>query len=152
MTPDAEPVWFVFSAEEEVGLLGAEALARAHLPRRVYAVDSLVTPTRRSSPSGWPMCASATAPRAPLDNSGLTPRAEVERVLRLARQAKIPVQVGVTAGGNDGSKFTQYGAVNIPLSFALRSSHTSAETADLRDLRALQALVELLAKTELAGR
>ncbi|MBI1353054.1 MAG: M20/M25/M40 family metallo-hydrolase [Acidobacteria bacterium] len=153
LAAEGAPVWFVFSSEEEVGLLGAEAFAKAHPPERVYAVDSLVTSDSPLEPKrlGYLRLGDGAALRA-LDNSGLTPRAAVEDVLALARQAQIPVQIGVTAGGNDGSKFTQYGAVNIPLSFPLRSSHTSAETADLRDLRALTALVELLANREISSR
>ena len=148
-----EAVWVVFSAEEEVGLLGAEALAGRISPQRVYAVDSLVTSDSPLEPKrlGYLRLGDGAALRA-MDNSGLTPRAEVERVAALARSAGVPIQIGVTAGGNDGSKFVQQGAVNIPLSFPLRSSHTSAEAADLRDLRALTDLIELLLRDELGVR
>ncbi len=147
------PVWVVFSAEEEVGLVGAEAIAKTTAPERVYAVDSLVTSDSPLEPKrlGLLRLGDGAALRA-MDNSGVSPRSEVERVAGMARRAGIPVQIGVTAGGNDGSKFVQYGSVNIPLSFPLRSSHTSAETADLRDLRALTDLIELLLSDELTSR
>lgn len=148
-----EPVWVVFSAEEEIGLVGAEAIAKTSAPERVYAVDSLVTSDSPLEPKrlGLLRLGDGAALRA-MDNSGVSPRAEVERVAAMARRAGIPVQIGVTAGGNDGSKFVQYGSLNIPLSFPLRSSHTSAETADLRDLRALTDLIELLLGDELGRR
>jgi putative aminopeptidase FrvX len=147
------PVWFVFTVEEETGLWGAEALALASSPRRVYAVDSLVTSDSPLEPTrlGNLKLGEGAALRT-IDNSGLTPRSEVERVLALARSKGIPARAGVTAGGNDGSKFAQAGAVNIPLAFPLRYSHTAAETADLRDLRALIDLVTALAQDELTAR
>lgn len=149
---DGQPVWVVFSASEEIGLVGAEAIAKAASPDRVYAVDSLVTSDSPLEPKrlGLLRLGDGAALRA-MDNSGISPRAEVQRVAKLARGAGIPLQIGVTAGGNDGSKFVQYGARNIPLSFPLRSSHTSAETADLRDLQALTDLIELLLREELGG-
>lgn len=148
-----QPVWVVFSAAEEVGLIGAEAIAKTAAPERVYAVDSLVTSDSPLEPKrlGLLRLGDGAALRA-MDNSGITPRAEVERVAAMAGNAKIPLQIGVTAGGNDGSKFVQYGAFNIPLSFPLRSSHTSAETADLADLRALTDLITLLLGDELGVR
>ena len=37
------PVWLVFGVEEEIGLVGADQLAKQHPAQRVYAVDSFVT-------------------------------------------------------------------------------------------------------------
>ena len=147
------PVWFVFTVEEEIGLFGAEAIAMAESPRRVYAVDSLVTSDSPLEPTrlGHVKLGGGAALRA-VDSSGLSARSEVERVLAVARERGIPARAGVTAGGNDGSKFPQAGAVNVPLAFPLRYSHTAAETADLRDLRALVDLVAALAEVELAGK
>ena len=147
------PVWFVFTVEEEIGLFGAEAIARRTSPLRVYAVDSLVTSDSPVEPTrlGNLKLGEGAALRA-IDSSGISPRSEVERVLAIARAKGIPARAGVTAGGNDGSKFAQAGAVNVPLAFPLRYSHTAAETADLRDLRALADLVTALAEAELEGK
>jgi putative aminopeptidase FrvX len=61
------------------------------------------------------------------------------------------VQAGVTAGGNDGSRFVEFGAVNIPLSWPLRYAHTAAEVADMNDIEALRRIVSVLLEQELAG-
>jgi putative aminopeptidase FrvX len=113
-------------------------------------VDSLVTSDSPLEPSriGRLKLGRGAALRA-LDSSGMTSRIEVERVLALARSEGIPVQVGVTAGGNDGARFPRVGAANVPLSFPLRYSHSSAETADLGDIRALISLIEALTLDEL---
>jgi len=150
--PQGRPVWFVFSVEEETGLHGAAHLAQRTRSKRVYPIDSFVTSDSPLEPKRIayaPLGAGAVL-RA-VDDSGSTPRQAVDRVVQLARDNDIPLQVGVTAGGNDGSKFTAFGAVNIPLAFPLRYSHTAAETADLRDVRALIRLVQVLLEQELAG-
>jgi len=150
---NSAPVWFVFTAQEETGLHGAQVVAEsAEAPERVYAIDSFVT-----SDSPLEDRRIAYAPlgggfvlRA-VDSSGMTPRDAVERVADLARRHEIPVQYGVTLGGNDGSRFVTQGAVNIPLSWPLRYAHTSAEVADLRDVEALAKIVRILLMEELEG-
>lgn len=146
----ARPTWVVFSAEEETGLIGAAALAQENAPQRVYAVDSFVT---SDSPLENPKIADAPLGEGfvirAIDSSGISNRTQVERVADLARSNNIPIQYGVTSGGNDGSRFVPYGAVNIPLSWPLRYSHTAGEVSDLRDIEALEKIVNLLVRDEL---
>jgi putative aminopeptidase len=40
-----------------------------------------------------------------VDNSNIVPRQYVDRIVALAKESKIPVQYGVTGGGNDGAVF-----------------------------------------------
>jgi putative aminopeptidase FrvX len=142
-------VIFVWSVREEGGLEGAKALAATLGPsvHRVHAVDTFV-----SSDSPLESHRFAYAPigqgalvRA-LDNSSVTPPDEIGRALRIARAAGIPLQTGVTNGGNDGSEFAKLGAVNVSLAWPLRYSHSPAEVMDLRDLRSLSRIVAALAK------
>jgi putative aminopeptidase FrvX len=145
------PVWIVFSVEEEVGLRGAGAIAEANNVKRVYPIDSFVT---SDSPVESKRFANARLGAGfvfrAIDNSGITPREIVEEIAALATAKKIPFQFGVTAGGNDGSRFVRYGAVNVPLSWPMRYSHSPGEVIDLRDAEALTAIVRLLIEHELA--
>ena len=149
---ERSPVWFVFSVEEETGLVGARFVAERSEAHRVYPVDSFVTsdtPLEDRRIAYTPL-GDGFVIRA-MDASGITPRDAVERVVVLAEKRGIPYQVGVTAGGNDGSTFVPRGAVNIPLSFPLRYAHSPGELADLRDAEALRAIVAALLEVELAG-
>ena len=146
-------VWFVFSIKEESGLVGASAVAKEIQPERVYAIDSFVS---SDSPIedrriGFAELGKGFVIRA-MDNSGISPIEAVRRIADLARAKKIPVQYGVTAGGNDGSRFVSRGAVNVPLSWPLRYAHTPAEVADGGDIEALYRIVAELARMELSGR
>ena len=146
-------VIFVWSVGEEGGLEGAKAMAATLGPtvHRVYAVDTFVS---SDSPLEGKRFAFAPlgqgAVMRALDNSSVTPPDEIERVVRLARASGIPLQVGVTNGGNDGSQFARVGAVDIGLGWPLRYSHSPAEVIDLRDLRSLTRLVAAVAKGDAA--
>jgi len=146
-------VMFVWSVREEGGLEGAKALAAALGPtvHRVHAIDTFVSsdsPVESQRFAYAPIGAGAVV-RA-LDNSSVTPPEEIDRVLKIARASGIPLQAGVTNGGNDGSEFARLGAVNVSISWPLRYSHSPAEVMDLRDLRSLTRLVSALAKAPTA--
>ena len=141
-------VIFAFSVREETGLDGAAALAAELGPtvRRVHAVDTFVSADSPLETGRFAIApiGNGAVVRA-LDNSSVTPPIEIDRVRRIASAAAIPLQVGVTNGGNDGSAFVRYGAVNVPLAWPLRYSHSPAELIDLADLHALARLVAALA-------
>jgi putative aminopeptidase FrvX len=149
---DDRQVTFVWSTEEEVGLKGAAAAAErmareGSAPDFVFAIDTFVS---SDSPIESKRFADAEIGKGfvirAVDNSNIVPREYVDRVVRLANENKIPVQYGVTGGGNDGAVFVRYGAVNVPLGWPLRYSHSPAEVIDTRDYDALSKIVAVLAK------
>jgi putative aminopeptidase len=146
-------VTFIWSTEEEVGLRGAQAAAKrlaneGRAPDYVFAVDTFV-----SSDSPLESKRFADAPigkgfvvRA-VDNSNITARELVDRLVALARANGIPVQYGVTGGGNDGAAFLRYGSIDVPLGWPLRYSHSPGEVIDTRDLDALGHIIAALARS-----
>jgi putative aminopeptidase len=145
-------VTFIWSTEEEVGLKGAAAAAEhmakeGRTPDFVFAIDTFVS---SDSPLESKRFADAEIGKGfvirAVDNSNITPREYVDRLVRLARANDIPMQFGVTGGGNDGAVFTRYGSVNIPLGWPLRYSHSPGEVIDTRDLDALSKIVAVIAK------
>ena len=146
-------VTFIWSTEEEVGLKGAAAAAErlakeGHAADFVFAIDTFVS---SDSPLESKRFANAELGKGfvvrAVDNSNIVPREYVDRVVALARENKIPAQYGVTGGGNDGSAFLRYGAVDIALGWPLRYSHSPAEVIDTRDLDALARIIAVLAKS-----
>jgi len=135
---------------EETGLEGAMALARRYgsSVKRVFSVDTFVS---SDSPAETTRFAYAPLGQGAvirgLDNSAVASPAEIERILAIARAQNIPLQVGATNGGTDGSDFVRYGAVHVSLSWPGRYSHSPVEVLDLRDLDALQRLINALAAT-----
>ncbi|MGD0544353.1 MAG: M20/M25/M40 family metallo-hydrolase [Candidatus Acidiferrales bacterium] len=146
-------VTFVWSTGEEEGLVGAAALARrlaaeGHLPDYVFAIDTFVS---SDSPIESKRFADAEIGKGfvirAVDNSNIVPSDLVEKVIKLARANQVPVQYGVTGGGNDGSAFVRYGSLDIALGWPLRYSHSPAEVIDTRDVNSLAHIITVIAKS-----
>jgi putative aminopeptidase FrvX len=142
-------VIFVWSVREEIGLEGALAAANALGARttRVHAIDTFVSADSPVEPRNFavaPLGQGAVA-RA-LDNSSVTNPAHVDTLRALAAKRRIPLQVGTTNGGNDGSMFAGYGVPDVPIGWPLRYSHSPVETLDLRDLVSLSDLIVAVAE------
>ena len=149
INPDSltSKVIFVWSVQEEGGLNGARFFGERHGVnlRRVYSIDTFVSSdTPKESPHFAFVPLGNGAVLRGLDNGSLVPRAERERVMRIARARGIPLQVGTTFGSTDGSAIQPMGPVNIGLSWPGRYSHGPAEVLDLRDVDALIRLIVAL--------
>ena len=79
------------------------------------------------------------------EDTSVSPDRERARVRRAADQAGVPLQIGLTQGGTDGSRFTYWGAPNQGLSWPGRYSHSPGEVLDLRDLDLLTQLIVAVA-------
>jgi putative aminopeptidase FrvX len=151
------PTWFVWTVREEGGLNGARAFGETRLPGGtrtigstlacVYSVDTFVS---SDTPLESPHFAYAPLGAGPvlraLDDSNIVPRRERARILALAREAGVPLQVGTTQGGTDGGAVSPWGPFNIGLSWPGRYSHGPAEVLDLRDVDALARLIAVVAE------
>jgi len=143
-------VIFIWSVREEVGLEGAEVAARqlGLSASRVHAIDTFVS---ADSPLELPNYAVAPIGAGPVaravDNSAVTPSALLDSLVRVARLRAIPLQLGTTNGGNDGSVFAAWGVPDVALGWPLRYSHSPAEVVDLRDVAGLASLVQAVAET-----
>lgn len=146
-------VTFAWSTSEEIGLVGAAALAKrlaaeGHAPDYVFAVDTFVS---ADSPLESKRFADALLGQGfvvrAVDNSNVVPRALVDKVLAMASGSHIAAQYGVTGGGNDGSAFLQYGSTDVALGWPLRYSHSPGEVIDTRDLDELAKIITAIARS-----
>ena len=143
-------VFFVWSVQEEGGLNGARYFGDQHRAnmKKVYSVDTFVssdTPLETPHFAFVPLGSGAVL--RSVDNSSIVPREDRDRIIGVARSNNIPLQIGTTFGGTDGSAIQMWGANNIGLSWPGRYSHGPAEVLDLRDLEALSRLILALATT-----
>jgi putative aminopeptidase len=138
-------VIFLWSVREEIGLEGAEAAARALGLRaaRVHAIDTFVSADSPLELSNFAVAPLGQGPVArALDNSSVTPPALLDSLVAVAVSRGIPLQVGTTNGGNDGSAFAEFGVPDVPIGWPIRYSHSPVEVADLRDVANLAELVQ----------
>lgn len=136
-----------WSVQEEVGLRGAEALAKAMSPDTVVPIDSYVT---SDSPIENKRLGNASLGGGPviraLDSSNIAPIALVRSLTAFAKRKNIPLRYGATGGGNDGSVFRNGTSRVLPLAIPIRYSHSAIETIDTEDLVGLVQLLHAMAR------
>jgi len=135
-------VTFAWDVQEETGLFGAAELAKTLKPDYVFAIDTFVSTDSplESKRFGFLPVGKGAVLRS-IDSSNVTPKTEIAKALAIARRRGIPIQVGNSRGGNDGSVFLAGGAVDIPLSWPGSYAHSLIEKIDRRDLEALTDLI-----------
>jgi putative aminopeptidase FrvX len=142
-------VIFVWSTQEETGLIGAQTVASriGASVQRMYSIDTFVSSeTPLESPHFAFVRLGAGPVLRAIENGSISPPAVRAHVTQVARAQGIPLQTGLTQGGTDGTAFTFFGAPNTGLSWPGRYSHTPAEVLDLRDVERLGALIAALAR------
>ncbi len=138
-------VHLVWTVQEEIGLKGAKAFVAKHNVDVCYAIDSFAC------------CSALTGDVTPgkgpvlrmLDNSAFASYGLMKKVLELAERHRIPIQVGVTGGGTDGSVAMEFGAQMVPITLAVKYLHSPAEYISLNDLKNLIDLLAVLVVSEL---
>lgn len=145
-------LYFVFSAQEEVGCRGAKTAAWAIDPDYGIAVD--VTGADDEPGSGHQasaLCGKGAAVKV-MDHSVICPPALVERLMALGAEQGIPVQRDVLqVGGTDAGPIqaTRSGVYAGGISIPCRYCHTPTELVDLGDVRACADLAAAFAKSRL---
>jgi tetrahedral aminopeptidase len=144
-TPHA--VYFVFSVQEEVGVVGARTSAYGIDPDLGIAVD--VTKTG-DIPEAMPMSVSlGKGPAIKVMDAGmLTHPAVKDLMVERAEAAKIPYQFEILRGGSTDASAIQITRAGVPsgcISIPSRYIHTPSEMVDLDDVQnAVNLLVEIL--------
>ncbi|MGH7531886.1 MAG: M42 family metallopeptidase [Gemmatimonadales bacterium] len=142
-------VTFIWSVREEVGLDGARVVAESlgTSVARVHAIDTFVSADSPLEPQNFAVAPLGLGPVArAVDPSSVTPPAYVDSLVALARAHHLPLQVGATNGGNDGSAFTPWGVVDVPIGWPLRYAHSPVEVIDLKDVVGLADLIRAIAE------
>ncbi len=144
---EGKTITFAWDVQEETGLIGASYLARKLNADYVFPVDTFVSsagPFDSKRFAHLPLGKGAVL-RA-IDSSSIVPRAELNRAKEIAKANNIPIQIGNTRGGTDGSAFVPHGAVNIMLSWPGTYSHSFIEKIHRADLEALVDLITALVR------
>jgi endoglucanase len=129
---------FAWVTAEEIGLHGSKALAKRTKADLAVAIDTFVSSDSpiENKRYGYGVLGKGAVIRG-ADHSNLSPLWAVRQLRALAATRDIPLQWGQTGGGNDGSVWTSSGAIDLPIAWPLRSSHSWVEIIDLNDLVAL---------------
>lgn len=145
-------LYFVFSAQEEVGSRGAKTAAWAIDPDYGVAVDVCGTDDIPGSKHEvTALCGKGAAVNV-MDRSVICHPEMVNKLLALAQEKGIPVQKSVTRmGGTDAGPIhqTRAGVYTGGISVPCRYTHTPTELVDLGDVRACADLAAAFAESKL---
>lgn len=149
LTNSPHEIYFVFSAQEEVGTRGAEVAANAIDPDVGIALDVTAT---GDTPDAVPMAVSmGKGATIKVKDTGMIAHAGLVRLMKQrAEEANIPYQLEVLTGGSTDARSIQIangGAAAGCISIPTRHLHTPSEMVDIRDVEACtKLLVEILGK------
>jgi Cellulase M and related proteins len=134
---------YVWTVQEEVGLLGARALARSLEGKYVVVVDTTACChpnfTGNVKPGNGPVL-------RVFDNYGAYNNKLAKKVLEVAKKRGIPLQVGGGGGGTDAAAFFVSGIPAVAIGILTKYSHSPVEMAHRDDLRHTVELLSALAE------
>ena len=139
--------YFVFSVQEEVGLVGARTSAYGIAPDLGVAVDVTLT---GDTPKATPMAvALGDGPAIKIMDSGMLAHPAVKNLMiQRAESAEIPYQLEILRAGTTDARAIQTVRAGVPsgcVSIPTRYVHTPSEMVDLNDVQnAVRLLVEIL--------
>ena len=144
-------LYFVFTAQEEVGLRGAKTASFGIDPDYGVAVDVTLGDALKSKHRGSSVLGGGAAIKV-MDGSVISHPRMVERLVNLAQAQGISHQRDViSAGGTDAGAIhvSRSGVITGGISIPCRYIHSPVETVDLRDVEACVQLVVAMAQAEL---
>jgi putative aminopeptidase FrvX len=139
-------VTFVWSVEEEGGLVGATYAAKNLQDASIaYAIDTFVSSDDPIDPQLYAYCPLGKgAVIRVLESINFIGREHLNYLQSLAKKNGIKTQYGMTAGGTDGQAFLKYDIPAVPLSWPGRYSHSPIEIMDFRDMGELIQLIRAI--------
>jgi endoglucanase len=145
----AHAAYFVFSVQEETGLVGAHTSAYRVDPDLGIAIDVTLT---GDTPEATPMAvALGKGPAIKIKDGRMLAHPAVKNLMiERAEAAKIPFQLEVLRGGTTDAYAIQLARAGVPsgcVSIPTRHVHTPSEMVDLNDVQnAVKLLVEILSE------
>ena len=138
-------VTLVWSVQEEVGLRGARVISQSYKPDYAIAVDSYASADAPNVPFHLAPAKLGNGPVLRLLDRSSIASTELRRVFEtVAEKYNIPLQVGATGGGTDGSVIqqSQRGVPMIVVSVPIRYLHSPVEICHTDDLTNLIKILE----------
>lgn len=138
-------VRLVWSVQEEVGLRGARVISKSYKPDYAIAVDSYASADAPDVPFHLAPAKLGKGPVLRLLDRSAIASMELRRVFEtVAEKYDIPLQVGATGGGTDGSVIQQSegGVSMMAISVPIRYLHSPVEICHIDDLMNLIKLLD----------
>jgi putative aminopeptidase FrvX len=137
------PATFIWTVQEEVGLMGARAVSKNLDVKYAIVVDT----TACCHPNWTGGVKPGNGPVLRIfDNYGAFNNKLAKKVLEVAKRRGIPIQIGSGGGGTDAAAFFVSGIPSVAIGILTKYSHSPVEMAHREDLRNTVELIVALAE------
>ncbi|AET34125.1 M42 family metallopeptidase [Pyrobaculum ferrireducens] len=137
------PATFIWTVQEEVGLMGARAVSKNLDVKYAVVVDT----TACCHPNWTGGVKPGNGPVLRIfDNYGAFNNKLAKKVLEVAKRRGIPIQIGSGGGGTDAAAFFVSGIPSVAIGILTKYSHSPVEMAHREDLRNTVELIVALAE------
>ncbi|MBP1449103.1 MAG: M20/M25/M40 family metallo-hydrolase [Thermoproteus sp.] len=134
---------FIWTVQEEVGLVGAKSVARRIEAKQVVVVDTIAC----CNPAVNGPVKPGMGPVLRLfDNTGAYANKLAKAVAEIARRRDIPIQIGAGGGGTDAAAFLQAGLPAVAVGIPNKYAHSPVEMVHLNDLKYTVELIRAIAE------
>ncbi len=135
-------VSLVWSVQEEIGLRGARAVAFNLRPEYVFAVDTMTTTDAPMTEEVYEKVEVGGGPALRMfDNVAIASPKLRTLVEEVAKDARVPLQIGTGGGSTDGAAMQDTGCLMMPLGIVMRYTHSPTEIASISDMENMVKLV-----------
>jgi len=139
-------VTFIWTVQEETGLRGASAITTRNNYDEVYAVDTMTTGMMPGVPFHLSPVKIGEGPAIRfVDRRGVASEFLREKVMKIAKENGIPIQIAITGGSTDAAVAFNHGLRALPICIPVKYTHSPVEMSHLKDIKdAIELLVKIV--------
>jgi len=139
-------VTFLWTVQEETGLRGASAVTTRNDYEEVYAVDTMTTGMMPGVPFHLSPVKIGEGPAIRfVDRRGAASEFLREKVMKIAKENGIPLQIAITGGTTDAAVAFDHGLRALPICIPVKYTHSPVEMSHIADIKnAIDLLVKII--------
>lgn len=141
-------VTFIWTVQEETGLRGASAITTRMEFNEVYAIDTMTTGMMPGVPFHLSPVRIGEGPAIRFfDRRGAASEFLRDKIIKLAGDNGIPVQIAITGGSTDASVAFDHGLKALPICIPVKYTHSPVEMSNLADIKNTIELLEKIVES-----
>lgn len=136
-------VIFAWGVQEEIGLRGARVISNTIPLDYAFPIDTYSTTDSPGMGDFFePLLLGDGPVLRMVDARTIASPKLAEKVAKIAKKQKIPIQYGITGGGTDGMALQEAGASTLPFGIPMRYTHSPVEVVHINDITRLIKLLK----------
>ena len=140
-------VTLIWTIQEETGLRGADAISAKMQFDEVYAIDTMTSGAMPGVPYHLSPVKPGEGPAIRfIDRRGISSGFLKDKVVDIAKQHGIPIQLSITGGSTDAAAVFNHGIRALPICIPVKYTHSPVEMSHIGDIKNTIELLEKIAE------